>query len=251
MIRIGISLESSARVIGPSLSPFTPSAVPRATPSRITGNAHTTSMEREITESVTPPKKPARIPSSTDRSAGDQRRGDPDDQRVAPAVEQPHRGVAAVAVRAQEVLALVGRPDRHAVGRDHVLLLAVHGHGADLVVVLRAALGHVRRPRRARPGTWPRPRRTAPGTPARSCCGAAGGRRSATGPVPGWCRRGRTPPGARPRPARPSRARSRRRAGRPPWLLAPEDRNLRRARRGARRIPGVRYFRQNWVQSFL
>ena len=69
MIRIGMSLESSASVIGPSLSPFTPSAVPSATPSRITGNAQTTSMLREITESVTPPKKPDRIPSSTESRA--------------------------------------------------------------------------------------------------------------------------------------------------------------------------------------
>lgn len=58
-----------------------------------------------------------------------------DQKRVAPTVEQPHHDVAPVRVGAEEVAPLPGRPDRHAVDRDDVALLAVHSHRVGQVVV--------------------------------------------------------------------------------------------------------------------
>ena len=48
--------------IGPTEIPWTSSAVPSAIASRYTGNAQITSSEREIRESVNPPKNPAMMP---------------------------------------------------------------------------------------------------------------------------------------------------------------------------------------------
>ena len=54
MIRIGIASESPAIVIGPISRPPSASAVPRATPSRITGKAQITSIAQRITLSARP-----------------------------------------------------------------------------------------------------------------------------------------------------------------------------------------------------
>ena len=95
-------------------------------------------------------------------------------QRIAPAVEEPHHHVAAVRVGPQEELALPGGPDRRAVQRDHVRLLAVDHDLVGQVVLVRAW---------SSPPGWPtagRRGRSPPaggrGTRRRSppCCAAAG-----------------------------------------------------------------------------
>ena len=80
----------------------------------------------------------------------DERRHQPDQQRVAPAVEEPHGRVAAIGIGAEQELALPGRPDRHPVERDHVRLLAVDQDRFSQVVLVRVGAGRAVGPERSR-----------------------------------------------------------------------------------------------------
>ena len=90
------------------------------------------------------------MPSEHPEQGREQRRADPDHQRVAAAVEQPDHVVAAVAVGAEEELALPGRADRHPVEADHVDRLAVLLDRVGEVVLVRRRVGDVLRPQRRR-----------------------------------------------------------------------------------------------------
>ena len=124
MISVGIQIELFSIEIGPMCRP--PVAAPRRA-------------RRPAAAPGTPRGRPARGDDGVGDAAevarracrtidGQERREergeDADEERVAGAVEQAHHDVAAVAVGAEEVLAVPRRAGRHAVEGDHLDLLA-------------------------------------------------------------------------------------------------------------------------------
>ena len=100
-------------------------------------------------------------------------RGDAaDEQRVAPSVEHPHGEIAAVEVGPEEVVAGERRPDRHALHRDDVHLLATLVDRAGDVVGVGADVGDVAWRTPAPADTPRRSARIERRTPAPSYCGA-------------------------------------------------------------------------------
>ena len=153
-------------------------------------------VEQGSDDRVGRPAEVARYQPQDDREdRRDQRRRDADQERVAAAVEQPHHDVAAVAVRAQEELAVRLEPlraDRHAVEADHVLRLAVDRDRVGQVVRVDAGLARPCRPRPAPPRMRAPARRRGRRRTARPCCASAAGARASTARA-----RGRAP--SRPR----------------------------------------------------
>ena len=140
-------------LIGPICSPPSASATPSATPRMITGNAQMMSSSARMTRVRRAPEVAGDQAEHDRQERRDDRGGDADHQRVAAAVEQPHHDVAAVAVGAEEELAVRLEPlraDRHAVEADDVLLLAVDLDRVREVVRRRAWSSRRCPPRAAR-----------------------------------------------------------------------------------------------------
>ena len=104
-----------------------------------------------MTASLAPRKYPDHHAEGDRQEDGDERGRQPNEERIAAAVEQPHHDVAAVAVGAEEELAVrleVLRADRYAVEPDDVLRLAVDPDRVGEVPLARPRLRHVVRPER-------------------------------------------------------------------------------------------------------
>ena len=104
--------------------------VDRQIANRYTGNAQTTSRSRDSTPSTAPPKKPAARPISVPNRQVRSAARDADQQRVAAAVQQAGRDVAALVVGAEEVvLRIPRRADRRHAEPEPSRFRLHHRHG--------------------------------------------------------------------------------------------------------------------------
>ena len=132
-----------------------------------------------------------RCPIAVPRQARDQRGGESDQQRVAPAVEEPRRDVAALVVGTEEVVVRIpGRPDRRRRrGRARRSTPAIDRHPSCRsrsscpfeVRAERIGVRDVVRVEGCREAGEHDRRRTRRASPSRPCCGTAGGARAPTG----------------------------------------------------------------------
>ena len=191
MIRIGIQIESPAMAIGPELEPADRQRGAQRDPEE---------QHREGPDDVEHPRQhrvdPAAVVAGEQADDHREQRGDgrgrnADVDRRAAAVHQPDHDVAAVLVRAEQVLAVQPRPDRGAVGRDDVGLCAVDRYRVGDVVLVRPGLGDVFGPQRrsqAEQHDQDEQQRRKPGQP---CCAAAEARPDTRGYGPGSAMRAR------------------------------------------------------------